>query len=243
MPRRGHRPLDHHYHPQGPAERGSAHAGLDPAGKAIEHFRDGFGSARIKTPILISLTVSPIRNAAGQIIGASKIARDITAQVEGEGDREILLARERAARREAESANRAKDEFLAMLGHELRNPLGAISNAAHVLERLGQPGDATAAIRGIIGRQTAHLARLTDDLLDIGRVMVGKVVLDMKAGRPARGRRTCDRRPAGGRKNRASHGLVRRCAGMGRCRHDQDRADRDQPRDQRAEVHAARVDR
>jgi len=148
-------------------------------GKAIEHFR----TVRLRkdqTPILISLTVSPIRNAAGQIIGASKIARDITAQVEGEGDREILLARERAARREAESANRAKDEFLAMLGHELRNPLGAISNAAHVLERLGQPGDATAAIRGIIGRQTAHLARLTDDLLDIGRVMVGKVVLDMK---------------------------------------------------------------
>src|SRR6266446_6131526 len=148
-------------------------------GKAIEHFR----TVRLRkdqTPILISLTVSPIRNATGQIIGASKIARDITAQVEGEGDREILLARERAARREAESANRAKDEFLAMLGHELRNPLGAISNAAHVLERLGQPGDATAAIRGIIGRQTAHLARLTDDLLDIGRVMVGKVVLDMK---------------------------------------------------------------
>ena len=148
-------------------------------GKAIEHFR----TVRLRkdqTPISISLTVSPIRNAAGQIIGASKIARDISAQVEGEEERAMLLARERAARLEAESANRAKDEFLAMLGHELRNPLGAISNAAHVLERLGQPGDATAAVRGIIGRQTAHLARLTDDLLDIGRLMVGKVMLDVK---------------------------------------------------------------
>ena len=147
-------------------------------GKAI-----AFRTVRLRkdqTPISISLTVSPIRNAAGQIIGASKIARDITAQVEGEEERAMLLARERAARREAESANRAKDEFLAMLGHELRNPLGAISNAAHVLERLGQPGDATAAARGIIGRQTAHLARLTDDLLDIGRAIVGKVVLDVK---------------------------------------------------------------
>jgi len=92
----------------------------------------------------------------------------------------MLLAREQAARQEAESANRAKDEFLAMLGHELRNPLGAISNAVHVLEGLGKPGDATATVRGIIGRQTAHLARLTDDLLDVGRVMVGKVVLDLK---------------------------------------------------------------
>src|SRR6266496_2807832 len=77
-------------------------------GKAIKFPR----TVRLRkdhTPIWISLTVSPIRNAAGQIIGASKIARDITAQVESEDERAMLLARERTARREAESANRAKD--------------------------------------------------------------------------------------------------------------------------------------
>jgi PAS domain S-box-containing protein len=149
-------------------------------GEAINDFRT-VRLRKDRTPIPISLTVSPVRNAAGQIIGASKIARDISAQVQAEEELAILLAREQAARQEAEAANRTKDEFLAMLGHEVRNPLGAISNAVHVLERLGQPGDVTAAARGIITRQTAHLARIMDDLLDIGRVMLGKVVLDRKS--------------------------------------------------------------
>jgi PAS domain S-box-containing protein len=148
-------------------------------GEAIENFR----TIRVRkdgTHIAISLTISPIKNAAGEIIGASKIARDISDQVEIETERATLFAREQAARQEAEAANRTKDEFLAMLGHELRNPLGAISNAVHVLERLGQPGDATAGARGILARQTLHLSRLMDDLLDIGRVMSSNIVLDRK---------------------------------------------------------------
>jgi PAS domain S-box-containing protein len=148
-------------------------------GEPIEHFR----TVRLHkngSQIPISLTVSPIKSAAGEIIGASKIARDISAMVQGEEERESLLAREQATRMEAERASRAKDEFLAMLGHELRNPLGAMSNAVQVLEGLGNPGDATASARGVIARQTANLARLVDDLLDIGRVMAGKILLDMK---------------------------------------------------------------
>jgi signal transduction histidine kinase/CheY-like chemotaxis protein len=77
----------------------------------------------------------------------------------------------------ADSANRAKDEFLAMLGHELRNPLGAISTAIHVLDRLGKPGDQTAPLRDIIGRQTRQLARLLDDLLDVSKLVSGKIRL------------------------------------------------------------------
>ena len=143
-------------------------------GEAIEHFRT-IRRRKDRTLIPISLTVSPIKNAAGQIIGASKIARDISDQVQAETERAALFAREQAAREDAETANRSKDEFLAMLGHELRNPLGAISNAVQVLERLSRPGDATAGARGILARQTRHLSRLMDDLLDIGRVMSSKI--------------------------------------------------------------------
>jgi signal transduction histidine kinase/integral membrane sensor domain MASE1/CheY-like chemotaxis protein len=94
--------------------------------------------------------------------------------------REDLLSRERLARSEAELANRAKDEFLAMLGHELRNPLGAITNATHVLE-LDASDERISAPRAIIARQTAHLTRLVDDLLDVARVQSGRVELHREA--------------------------------------------------------------
>jgi PAS domain S-box-containing protein len=77
---------------------------------------------------------------------------------------------------EAEAANRAKDEFLAMLGHELRNPLGTITNAVAVLERL-PTHDSVRHLAAIIGRQTNHLTRLVDDLLDVARVTSGKIDL------------------------------------------------------------------
>jgi signal transduction histidine kinase/ActR/RegA family two-component response regulator len=87
-----------------------------------------------------------------------------------------LLQREQAARAVAEAANRSKDEFLAMLGHELRNPLAAISNAASLLERAGDADTAARASR-IVARQAGHLSRLTDDLLDASRALTGKIVL------------------------------------------------------------------
>jgi len=76
-----------------------------------------------------------------------------------------------------EAANRAKDEFLAMLGHELRNPLGAITTAIHVLNTLGPSDDKAAQLRGIIIRQTQHLSRLVEDLLDVSKLVSGKIVL------------------------------------------------------------------
>src|SRR5262249_51740084 len=97
-----------------------------------------------------------------------------------EDEREQLLVRERAARSEAELANRAKDEFLAMLGHELRNPLAAITNATSVLERIASD-DRFAAARAIIARQAAHLSLLVDDLLDVARVQSGRVELQREA--------------------------------------------------------------
>jgi signal transduction histidine kinase len=94
-----------------------------------------------------------------------------------EHEREDLLLRAQLARAEAEAANRAKDEFLAMLGHELRNPLAAIISAVSVLDRIGQQDDVAVRARGAIRHQITHLGRLVDDLLDIAHVTSGDIVL------------------------------------------------------------------
>ena len=93
------------------------------------------------------------------------------------GEVDAVLQRERAARLQAEAANRAKDEFLAMLGHELRNPLGAIGGAMRVLERLPSSSGDHKAARDIVARQSAHLAKIVDDLLDVGRLVSGRIQL------------------------------------------------------------------
>jgi PAS domain S-box-containing protein len=83
--------------------------------------------------------------------------------------------------REAAEANRAKDEFLATLSHELRNPLSAIANAIATLERRAGVDEATTRLRQIIYRQTRHLTRLVDDLLDVARATAGKIPLERRA--------------------------------------------------------------
>ncbi|MCK6530334.1 ATP-binding protein [Myxococcota bacterium] len=103
-----------------------------------------------------------------------------------EGD--LAFAREVAGRaalaldnarlhREAEEANRRKDEFMAFLAHELRNPLGSISLALHVLDQLCGPDPRVVRHREIIGRQVRSLSRLVEDLLDVARITQGKMVL------------------------------------------------------------------
>src|SRR5205823_12591853 len=122
-------------------------------GEIVDHFetvRQRKDGARLT----ISLTVSPIRDATGRIIGASKIARDITDRKRAEVERILLLE-------EAQAANRAKDDFLAMFGHELRNPLAAISGAASVLEQ-ARTLDETRRPRDVVKRQILHLKRLVD---------------------------------------------------------------------------------
>lgn len=101
--------------------------------------------------------------------------RDSRASIELERAR--LFASEQQARQAAEEQNRAKDEFLAMLSHELRNPLAAISNSIALLEHSAVSAETAARARVIIKRQSRHLARIVDDLLDLGRLMNGKVSL------------------------------------------------------------------
>ena len=109
-----------------------------------------------------------------QLAESLAVAADERAR--GEAEREQLLEREQQARAIAETANRSKDEFLAMLGHELRNPLGAIANASHLLDA-APDAETRAHAQAVISRQVQHLARMTDDLLDAARAMTGKIVL------------------------------------------------------------------
>jgi two-component system, sensor histidine kinase len=92
---------------------------------------------------------------------------------------ELLTAQ--SGRDRAEQQSQAKDEFMAMLAHELRNPLSAITAAVQVLETAKGHESVTARARFIIGRQAQHLSRLVDDLLDVGRVVTGKIALDRQA--------------------------------------------------------------
>ena len=127
----------------------------------------------------ISLTVSPVRNRQGVVIGASKIARDITDRLRAEVERARLLASEQAARAQAEEANRAKDEFLATASHELRTPLNAILGWAAMLEQTASLDGRTAKGLQSINRNTRALAQLVDDLLDVSRMISGKMRLDV----------------------------------------------------------------
>ncbi len=111
---------------------------------------------------------SPFRDLDGSIEGIFVVASDVTAQVHAREQMQGL-------REAAESANRAKDEFLAMLGHELRNPLSPILTALQLMKMQGPEGSERA--RNVIERQVNHLTRLVDDLLDVSRIARGKVEL------------------------------------------------------------------
>ncbi|HZJ70390.1 MAG TPA: PAS domain S-box protein [Planctomycetota bacterium] len=115
----------------------------------------------------VSITVSPVHDAEGHVIGASKVARDIT-------DR-------RAAERGLAEADRRKDEFLAMLGHELRNPLAPIRNVAEILRRRAVGDPDQEHLCQVLDRQVQQMTRLLDDLLDMSRIRQGKLHLKKEA--------------------------------------------------------------
>ncbi len=105
------------------------------------------------------------------------LSRESAARQALQHEREQLLLSEQRARRVAEAQSRAKDGFLAMLGHELRNPLAAISGAMSVLEMPNLKPELAANARDISRRQMRHLTRIVDDLLDVQRILSGKIVL------------------------------------------------------------------
>ncbi|TFV91593.1 response regulator, partial [Oxalobacteraceae bacterium OM1] len=100
---------------------------------------------------------------------------------QAELERQYLFVKEQEARRIAEGQNKAKDTFLAMLGHELRNPLSAISAGTEVVRRVDPASPAAARAYDIIARQGQHLERIVNDLLDTSRMLSGKVDLATQA--------------------------------------------------------------
>jgi PAS domain S-box-containing protein len=118
--------------------------------------------------VYFNFVYSPFRNLQGDVEGIFVIASNVTDQVVARQQVDLL-------REQAEGANRAKDEFLAMLGHELRNPLSPILTALQLMKLRGH--DDSERERTVIERQLGHLTRLVDDLLDVSRIARGKVEL------------------------------------------------------------------
>jgi PAS domain S-box-containing protein len=167
------------------------------AGKRIEHYE----TVRVTKDgryIDISLTVSPIAGPNGQIVGASKIARDITEQRQArkaldeayalakhaQGEAEAAATENERLYRQAEESSRLKEEFLATISHELRTPLSAVLGWTRML-RMGQLSEADRAkALDTIERNARAQAQLIDDLLDVSRIVTGKLRMDVRPSDP-----------------------------------------------------------
>src|SRR3954469_12167212 len=126
-------------------------------------------------------TKSPLRDEQGRIIGLIGVATDITARKQAQRDLEKMVLAEQRLRAEAERANRAKDEFLAIVSHELRSPLNALRGWAHLMSTT-RPFDPALVERAskAIKRNVDHQTRLIDDLLDTSRIVSGKLNIDRR---------------------------------------------------------------
>jgi PAS domain S-box-containing protein len=149
-------------------------------GERIEHF-DTVRITKDGRLVDVSITVSPIRDGDGHIIGASKIGRDIGDRRRLEDERVRLLAREQAARQEAERLNQSKDELLATVSHELRTPLTAIFGWARMLQTTAMDEAGRARAVDAIVRNASAQSRLVEDLLDLSRLVTGRLRLEFEA--------------------------------------------------------------
>ena len=140
------------------------------AGHRVEHF-ETLRRRKDGSLIPVSLTVSPIRRADGMVIGASKIARDITDKQRAELERERLLE-------SADDASRLKDEFLATLSHELRTPLNGVVGYLRLL-RMDVLGDGRSKAIEAVGRCVASLTQIIEDVLDVSSIVSGRLRLEI----------------------------------------------------------------
>lgn len=138
-------------------------------GESIDHF-DTVRLTKDRRRIPISLTVSPVRDSSGIVVGASKIARDISQRKLME---QMLAEKDEALRQ----ADRRKDQFLALVAHELRNQLSAIRFAVELGKRSQRAAEQQTAEK-VIKQHAGHMSRLLDDLVDIARITHGTLSLN-----------------------------------------------------------------
>ena len=151
-------------------------------GQRVDHF-ETIRVCKDGRPLDVSVTISPVKDASGNVIGISKVARDVTGIKRHLRERETMLARETAARAEAERVGRLKDDFLSTLSHELRTPLNAILGWANLLR--SPKVDAEDMQEGLetIERNMVRAARACswwEELLDMSRIVNGKLRLDLQ---------------------------------------------------------------
>ncbi len=141
-------------------------------GERVEHY-DTIRQRKDGTLVPVSLTVSPIRGQDGTIVGASKIARDISERERAEQERQRLLTI-------ARDASRLKDEFLATLSHELRTPLNAIVGYVRMLQSDLLTGEKRTRAMDTVARNVTSLTQIVEDVLDVSRIISGKLRLDVQ---------------------------------------------------------------
>ncbi len=137
--------------------------------------------ARDGREIPIDDSAAPIRVPGGRMRGVVIVFRDVTGRRDLERGRAALLEAEQAARHDAEAASRAKDEFVATLSHELRTPLNSIFGWARMLQERTLDAETTRRALEVIERSTRTQLQLIDDLLDMSRILVGKLRLEPRA--------------------------------------------------------------
>ncbi|MDI3285108.1 ATP-binding protein [Polyangium sp. 15x6] len=131
--------------------------------------------------VVIRYAGRAVRDAEGKVEFGVVTMRDVTRELCAAEEREALLASERAAREEAQRASRLKDEFLATVSHELRTPLTAIAGWSQILQKPDLAPATIARGLGVIDRNARLLTQLISDLLDVGRIVSGKLKLDVSS--------------------------------------------------------------
>ncbi|CAL8473601.1 ATP-binding protein [Caballeronia sp. S22] len=147
-----------------PAERvamGEPEENLRVAAESGHHLQEGWRVRKDGSVFWASVVISVVKDPNGKVIGFAKVTRDMT---------------ERRKLEELEASSRRMNEFLALLGHELRNPLGPVLNVVSLLKRFeSPPHHIVDYARNVLEQQVGNLTRLLDDLLDVSRIKTGKV--------------------------------------------------------------------
>ena len=154
---------------------------------ATHNGRGPFVTASMDSSLLQVTLFMAVVSVTGLFLGAATAERNRSERRRSADYARLRLSEERLARQAEElaAADRRKDEFLAVLGHELRNPLAPLQNALELLNLGGSDPAVLVRTRGLMERQLRHLVRLVDDLLDVARIRSGKIVLELETAQIA----------------------------------------------------------